>query len=137
MRSTRVTMMSVSLLGLAALLAGCSSSGTNYSALDQQVKPGDELPRAIDNGGDEIAADTARFVGEHDGVSLWLARAERPDIVCLIVYANDQDWVTGCGAEGGPIGVGGPSGGYVLSPDGAPTPDGSRQLTDNVDVVTK
>jgi hypothetical protein len=131
-----MTMMSASLLGLAALLAGCSSSGATYSALDRDAESADELPGVVLEGGGDIDVDTARFVGEHDGVSLWLALAERPDTVCLVVYPNDQDWVTGCGAEGGPIGVGGPAGDYVLIPDGAPAPEDSSQLTDNVYVVT-
>jgi len=75
-------------------------------------------------------------VGEHDDTSLWLARAERPDTVCLIVYPNDREWVVGCGAGGGPIGVGGPSGDFVMTPDGAPAPDGSTKVTDNVYVIT-
>jgi len=136
MRSTRTTMMSFSLLGLVALLAGCSSSGATYSVLDRQAGPDDELPSVVVEGSDEITFDTARYVGEHDDTRLWLARAERPDTVCLIVYPNDREWVVGCGAEGGAIGVGGPSGDFVVTPDGAPVPDDSLKVADNVFVAT-
>lgn len=129
-------MMSVSLLSLAVLLAGCSSSGATYSALDRESEPADELPAVVAEGNDDIAVDTARYVGEYDGTGLWIARAESPDTVCLILYPNDRDWVAGCGAEGGPIGVGGPSGDFIVTPDGAPAPDDSDRVTDNVYVAT-
>ncbi|MCC2031442.1 hypothetical protein [Microbacterium allomyrinae] len=121
---------------MAVLMVGCSSTGVTYSALDREAEPADELPAVVIDGNDEIAVETARYVGEHGGAGLWLARTEEPDTVCLIVYPGDQDWVTGCGAEGGPFIVGGPSGEYAVGPDGAPAPEGSSQLTENVYVVT-
>lgn len=125
----------VSTLGLTLTLAGCSSSGVSYSILDREADAADELPAAVLATTDEIDGSTSQLAGEYDGSTFWLASAVRPDTVCLVVYPNEDDWVATCGAEGGPIGVGGPSGNYILGPDGMPAPEDATQVADNVYVV--
>ena len=85
---------------------------------------------------EDIDEDTARFVGSYDGVDFWLARAETPDTVCLVVYPDDPNWVAACGGEGGGLGVGGLSGDYLVLPDGSPTPEDATKLAENLYSVT-
>lgn len=135
MKSAMSGVVSLSMVGLAVLLAACTSSGVSYAALEREAQPSDELPEVVAGGSDEIDADSARFVGEHDGADLWLARTEQPGNICLVVYPNDNDWVAGCGAEGGAMGVHVPSGKYVVAPDQAPTPEHATELSDNVYLI--
>lgn len=137
MRSLRLTLVPGSLIVFAALLVGCSPSGATYSVLDRAAESVDEPPSVVTDSGDDIAASSARFVGEHEGAQLWLARSTTANGICLIVYPNSQDWVAGCTNAGGPLEVSGPAGAFVVLPDGSPTPDGTSQLTDNVFVVTR
>lgn len=137
MRSLRLTLVPGSLLGLAALLLGCSPGGANYAVLDRPVEPADEPPSIVADASDDIAADSARFVGEYKDAGLWLARSTAENGICLIVYPNPQDWVAGCTEVGEQLGVSGPVGAFFVLPDGSPTPIGTSQLTDNVFVVTR
>lgn len=113
---------------LMVFLAGCSSSGVSYALLDREAQSSDQLPEQVIDGSADIDPNSSRFVGDHDGADLWLARAERADTVCLVVFPNEADWVVGCGAEGGGLGVGD----YMVVPDGSPSPDGATKLSDNV-----
>ncbi|MCP2635028.1 hypothetical protein K0817_000415 [Microbacterium sp. HD4P20] len=117
---------------LGLLLSGCALGGTSYAALDRERQAGDELPEAVADGSDDIDADSARHVGEHDGVEFWLARMDEPQSVCLVVYPSDEDWVVGCSSDGGQLGVSGRSGVYSLVPDGAPVPTGATKITENL-----
>ena len=66
--------------------------------------------------------ETTRLVGTHDGTDLFLASAESSAGACLLAYASDADWVSGCVGGEGSIGeVRGLT--YVDLPDGAPVPD--------------
>jgi hypothetical protein len=73
-------------------------------------------------------------VGEHDGNTLYLAKAKEAGRVCLLVYPNSMDWVIAC--SGVPqFGGGGPNGSYLFrsdGPDGAPAPDGYVEIATNV-----
>jgi hypothetical protein len=137
MRSLRLTLVPGSLIVLAALLVGCSPSGATHSVLDRAAEPADEPPSVVAESSEDIAADSARFVGEHNGAGLWLARSTTENGICLIVHSNARGWVTGCTDGGGQLGVSGPAGAFVVLPDGSPTPDGTSQLTENVFVATR
>lgn len=127
----------LSALSLTLMLAGCSSSGVSYSILDRDADATDELPAAVVATTDEIDNSTSRLAGEHDGVTFWLARAVRPDTVCLVAYPNEDDWVAGCGAAGDTVRVGVPSGNYLLGPDRMLVPEDATQVADNVYVVRR
>lgn len=135
MQLKRLTKMCVPILGVAALLTGCTSSGVTYSGLDGKAEAVDELPEIVQDSDAEIDVESARFVGEQDGASVWLARGEQPDTVCLVASEAD-DWVVSCGAEGGPMTVAGEPGKYVVVPDGAPAPENATELSDNVYFIT-
>lgn len=135
MKSRMLATLPVAVACLGVLLGGCAWSGASYEVLDRDRQASDELPEVVAAGSDDMDADSARFIGEHDGVEFWLARTDAPESVCLVVYPNDTDWVTGCGAYGGQLGVGGPSGDYLLMPDGLPAPEDATKLTENVYLV--
>jgi hypothetical protein len=135
-KSKMLTTLPVATACLAVLLAGCASNGASYAALERDVQASDELPESVAAGTTDIDEDSARYSGEHDGVEFWLARMATPESVCLVVYPNDTEWVTGCGAYGSQLTVGGPSGDYVLVPDGLPAPENTTKLTENVYLVS-
>lgn len=124
-------------VGLFAMLAltGCINLGSGFSALDRAAEAGDALPTDLPGYAyDNVDPASGRLVAEHDGNTLYLAKAKEADRVCLLVYSNSTDWVIGCG--GAPaFGAGGPSGSYLVradGPDGAPKPDGYVEIAKNV-----
>jgi hypothetical protein len=75
--------------------------------------------------------ETTRLVGTHDGTDVFLASAESSAGACLLAYASDADWVSGCvEGEGSIAEVRGLS--FVVVPDGAPVPDNVDRVSDNV-----
>jgi len=114
-------------------LAGCINPGSGFAALDREAEPGDALPADLPNYADDnLEPTSSRFVGEHDGNALYLAKGKDANGICLLVYPDTAaDWVIGCG--GSPeFGVGGPSGGYIVRPDGAPAPQDYVEIATNV-----
>ena len=125
----------LALAGGTLMLAGCAWGGPSYAVLDQAPQPSDELPQSIVDGSDQIDPETARLLGEYDGVTLWLIRGvATSNMICLGAQATDDDWSVSCGSEGGELGAGGPAGkSYKVVPDGAPVnEDGATKLTENV-----
>ncbi|MEI3849253.1 MULTISPECIES: hypothetical protein [unclassified Microbacterium] len=123
------------LTGATIVLAGCASGGSSYSDLDREPESSDALPAVIAEGNDQIEPETARLLGEYDGVTLWLIRGvENSDLICLGAMAAEDDWSVSCGGEGGVLGAAGPGGkSYKVAPDGMPLDeDGATQLTENV-----
>ncbi|MDQ0574033.1 hypothetical protein QFZ29_000256 [Agromyces albus] len=49
-----------------------------------------------------------------------------------MIYPNNEDWVVGCGEDGGLTAVSGPTGTYEIRPDGAPAPIGAEEISPNV-----
>lgn len=124
-------------VGLLAVLAlaGCSivNPGSGFAVLDRDAERGDALPTALpDYANDNLRPTSSRFVGEHDGNALYLAKGKEDGRICLLIYPdNSSDWVIGCG--GAPeFSVGGPTGDYIVRPDGAPAPDHFIEVTTNV-----
>ncbi|MEH3088741.1 MAG: hypothetical protein PGN24_03775 [Microbacterium arborescens] len=115
----------------ALLLAGCTP-GASYADLDGDLEPADALPESVREAAmDRITAGSQRFVGDHAGTSLWLARGIEPREVCLITYADGSDWALGCGG-GSEMRVSGPAGTFAVVSDGAPHPDGFEAISENV-----
>ena len=114
-------------------LTGCMNSGSGLAALDREAEPGDALPADLpDYADDNLEPMSSRFVGEHNGNALYLAKGKEVNHICLLVHPdNSAEWVIGCG--GSPeFGVGGPSGGYVVRPDGALVPEDYVEIATNV-----
>lgn len=114
---------------LGVLLTGCMS-GTSYAVLDREAEAADALPGAVET--ELLEPETARFVGEDDGASLWLVRGVEASTICLVAYRTDDAWVSGCSGEGGGLAVRGEVGSWEVAPDGAPAPAGTRKLFDNI-----
>jgi len=113
-------------------LTSCAASGSGYAVLDSDAQPADEVPEALPaSAWDTADSSSARFVGEHDGTSLWLTRGGDETDVCLLAYADEDTWVLGCGG-GSPFGVAGVSGSFTVIPDGVPSPEGMTQISENV-----
>lgn len=116
-------------------LTGCLSSGSGFAVLDAPAQPGDVLPTELpDYAYDGLDPASSRFVGEHDGDRLYLAKGANAS-ACLIVYPNNQEWVIGCGGGDGSVTVGNGTRKYEVQPDDAPAPNGAEEISPNVFVV--
>ncbi|WP_062528983.1 hypothetical protein [Demequina rhizosphaerae] len=114
----------------ALLLAGCTGGGEDgYADLDREATDGDALPAAVLAEATSLDASSSRYVGEDDGVALWIARDADPDVhLCLVAVPADEGWVVGCGDEvfGRSVGT------FALLPDGAEAPDRATPVSANV-----
>jgi len=114
-------------------LTACSAGGAEYS--DLSASRLFDAKGVSDSLTDEalwgLDRETARLVGALDGVDVFLASAESSAGACLLAYASDVDWVSGCVGGEGSIGeVRGLT--FVVLPDGAPVPDDVDRVSDNV-----
>ena len=117
---------------LALALSGCIGVGSGFAVLDRDAEPEDVLPSGLPDFSDEdVEPSSSRFVGEHDGDQLYLAKSKDGGICLLVAPENPRDWVMGCGA-GIAVDVGGPSGNYLVRPDAAPAPEDSVRISPNV-----
>ncbi|MGL3151678.1 hypothetical protein ACSS7Z_15120 [Microbacterium sp. A82] len=117
----------------ALTLTGCAPSDSAYAVLDRDAQPADEVPEALPAyAWDTADPTTARFVGKHDGTSLWLARGGDKANACLLAYVDEDAWILSCGGSGSSFGADGVAGAFTVVPDGAPSPDGMTQISDNV-----
>jgi len=112
------------------LLAGCSAQQNAFTDLQGERGASDELPQLADHAYDDLDVSSSRFVGEHEGTSLWLAQGLEDSSVCLVADPGDDDWVVGCG--GGGTKVVGRAGSFEIVPDGVPAPEGATQVSENV-----
>jgi len=120
----------------ASVLAGCAAAGSSFAVLERDPGPSDALPAGLpDYATDRILVGSQRFLGEHEGTSLWLARGadtETPGLeVCLLAYPDDTNWALGCGGAG-QIELGGAAGSFTVVPDGQTPPGGLTAITPNV-----
>lgn len=132
-RRRTATGLTVALSAVAFALAGCTATGDTYSVLEQEAQPEDEVPSDLPSyAWDDADPTSARFVGEEEGTSLWLARASDDTGTCLLAYVDEETWVLGCGGDGAPFRVGGIAGSFTVIPDGAHPPDGMAAISENV-----
>ncbi len=128
----RATLASVAVLSVVAL-SGCTGVGPTYAVLDREAGARDEVPADLPGyAWDDVDQATARFVGEDEGTSLWLARARDDTSACLLAYGDEESWVLGCGGDGAPFSLGGVTGTFTVVPDGAPAPEGMTRVSENV-----
>ena len=109
----------------AVMLTGCVQY-TTYADLEGERDAADQLPELEEYAYDSLDASTSRFVGEHDGTSLWLAKGEEAAPVCLVAQRG-KDWIVGCGdrTSGGP-------GSFEIFPDGSLIPEDATKVSENV-----
>lgn len=124
-------------IGLAAAcgLTGCVDTGPAFSVLDREAQEVDALPTDLpDYADDNLDPASSRFVGEHDGDRLYLAKGEDSS-VCLVIFPDDGEWVAGCSGDYAPFTVGSQALGYEVRPDSAPVPTGAERISENVFVL--
>lgn len=122
---------------LALTLTGCVASSSGFEVLEREATAADALPSGLpDYSTDRLMATSSRFITEHDGNSLYLARSADDESVCLVIYASAEEWISGCGSTGREFGLGGPMGNYVVLPSAADAPDGVERLSDNLYAVS-
>lgn len=113
-----------------AFLSGCVAEQSAFTDLRSDREAHDELPQLADYAYGEVDVSTSRFVGEHDGTSVWLAEGLDGYRVCIVADAGDDGWIVGCG--GGTTKISGLAGTFEVVPDHAPAPEGATQLSENV-----
>ncbi|WP_157075459.1 hypothetical protein [Nesterenkonia jeotgali] len=74
-------------------------------------------------------------MGEHEDTELWLGVKAEGAGACLVVYPDDDRWVTGC-STGDEVSVSNGDGwDYRVRPDSAELPEGAIQVSHNVFVT--
>ena len=128
-RRTRLTASALALIA-AVMLTGCSFSSPNLAVLETEREAEDELPPLEADSYDPVDTATSRYVGEHDGVSLWVAKGTDSP-ACLIAIADpDEEWGIACG--GLPTRLSSFGHTFELTPDGSPAPEGMTRISENV-----
>ncbi|GGH36514.1 hypothetical protein [Microbacterium album] len=132
-KATAVTASLLAVLGLAG--CGFLASPVPFSDLTRERTEADALPELHDFPPANVDPESSRYVGEHEGVRLWLAEPTQVDGVCLIVVrTTDTDWVAGCSGGSG-VRLGGAGGSFEVRPDRAPVPDDATRVSENVYVL--
>lgn len=124
--------LAVLALGLTAvsLLSGCSFASTTPSVLETEREAEDEVPALEDESYDSIDIDSSRYVGEYEGVSLWIAKGVDSPFCLVAVTDPADDWMIGCG--GLPTRISGSGHTFELHPADWDTPEGMTRVSDNV-----
>ncbi|WP_447911785.1 hypothetical protein [Microbacterium phyllosphaerae] len=119
-----------SALIILAALTGCSFSPTNLAVLETDRVAEDELPPLEDDSYEPVDVDSSHYVGEHEGVSLWIAKGTDSP-ACIVAIADpEDDWVVGCG--GLPTRISGSGHTFEVRADDSPAPEGMTRISDNV-----
>lgn len=103
------------------LVAGCAADSDGYADLERERTSADHVPREIIDAfseGFEADYESARFVGEDDGASLWLMPGDQANRVCLLSWQGPEDGVIGCGQKGVEFTSGNGSRTYQVVPNG-------------------
>jgi hypothetical protein len=82
------------------MLTGCVP-GTAYSDLEREATADDAAPADLPGYAfDNMDAASVRFIDELDGRRVYLAEGTEPrSPVCVLLYRNGTDWMTGCGSD--------------------------------------
>ncbi|PKI92228.1 hypothetical protein CW368_05210 [Actinomycetales bacterium SN12] len=112
------------------ILCVCTAQPGGFADLGGERDARDELPQLADYAYDSVDRSTSRYVGEHDGASLWLANGRERSAVCLVADAGERGWIVGCG--GGGTRIGGTTGSYEVVEDAAAAPKGAVKISQNV-----
>lgn len=129
----RVVLFAVTVVAGGVLtLSGCSTAADNFSDLQTEREPEDELPvLSGEDVRDTVDVSTSRYVGEYQGTSLWIAEGIQDSSICLIPVRGTSEWVVACGGNAG-VGSRGPTGSFTVIPDGVPVPENATKVSENV-----
>ena len=132
MNRPRLLFLSAVMVGGVLALAGCAPGGSPFTDMQGEREAHDELPTLPDYVHEDFHADTSRYVGEHNGASLWLVEGSDPQApTCLIVYPDPYTWHVACGSSGG-LGASGAAGSFEVVPDNAAAPENGTKISENV-----
>lgn len=131
------TTKAMMLAGAALLLgatAGCSAGASTYADLTNDPPVNKPIPTDLESQALEgFDTDSIRWVGEYGGSQLWLAAGTGDFEVCLLQYADAQEWSGSCsggnGISSSRIGDG-PQ--FQVVPDGQEPREGSDRVSTNV-----
>lgn len=112
------------------VLSGCGVPGSTYADLQGDREARDELPRLSDDAYEAVDVESSRFVGEHEGASLWLAEGSEVSHICLVVVPESGAWSVGCGV--GAVRSDGAGGSFGVIADGQLAPKGATAISENV-----
>lgn len=121
----------VSAIAAAVLVLSACAVDATYSDLSRDATADDQWPSAIaDDAGDGLDLASSRLVGRDGDIALYLVQStESSRGICILAYANDDDWTLGCGGDGVEIsGVGNST--YVIRSDGRGDP--GKAISKNV-----
>ncbi|MEJ6555379.1 hypothetical protein PQI51_10150 [Microbacterium esteraromaticum] len=112
--------------------SGCSTPAGQFSDLQADRTPKDELPVLAEEYAYEgVDPSTSRYVGDHDGTSLWIVEGLAESPICLVAVAGESEWFVSCGGATG-VGLKGIAGDFLALPDGALPPEKATKVSENV-----
>lgn len=118
------------------VFSGCSASvKDDFTDLRKPHTSQDKLPALDEDPIETINFSTARYVGEHEGTSLWIAEGIEASSVCLVALFGDSEGSIACGGTSG-VASQGPAGSFAVIPDGVPVPDNAMKISENVYAIT-
>lgn len=112
------------------LLSGCGFSTTTLSVLETDRVPEDELPTLEGDSYEPADIESSRYVGEYEGVSLWVTKGTDSPACLVAITDPEDDWVVGCG--GLPMRITGSGPTFELRADDWPDPEGMTRISENV-----
>lgn len=116
--------------------SGCSASvKDDYADLRKSDTSEDKLPVLDEDPIETINFSTTRYVGEHEGTSLWIGEGIEPSSICLVALFGDSEGSIACGGTSG-VTSHGPAGSFAVIPDGGFVPDNAMKISENVYAIT-
>lgn len=124
--------LAVLALGLTAvtLLSGCGLSATTLSVFETEREAEDELPPLEDDSYGSVDVESSHYVGEYEGVSLWVTKGSDSPVCIVAITDPEDDWMVGCG--GLPTRISGSGHTFEFRADDWPAPEGMTRVSDNV-----
>jgi len=126
---SRIAVLALGLTAV-ALLSGCSFSATTLAVFETERETEDELPPLEDDSYGAVDVESSRYVGEYEGVSLWVTKGTDSPACIVAITDPEDDWVVGCG--GLPVRVTGSGPTFEFRADDWPAPEGMTRISDNV-----
>lgn len=119
-------------------LGGCSMFGPSYSDLEGDSESAVALPEEVKSNGD-LNADTAHFVGAHEGTQVWLSRGAEDDSVCIILAPVEGAASVACASAGSELSITSRPARFYVVPNGGQVPDDgdNERLSNNVYIISK
>ncbi|PKI92950.1 hypothetical protein CW368_01230 [Actinomycetales bacterium SN12] len=118
------------------VFSGCSASvKDDFADLRKPHTRQDKLPALDEDPSETIDFSTARYLGEHEGTSLWIAEGIKASSVCLVALFGDSEGSISCGGTSG-VATQGQAGSFAVIPDNGFVPDNAMKISENVYAIT-